>query len=48
MGWDTITLFGVHPQAGIIRGDWRGVMMPYSYPVFKVADAYLKKRLWMS
>ncbi|WFT83798.1 hypothetical protein QA634_35280 (plasmid) [Methylobacterium sp. CB376] len=45
LGWDTILLFGVHPQAGIIRGDWSGVMMPCSYPVFEVTEAYLKKHL---
>ncbi|ACA15542.1 conserved hypothetical protein [Methylobacterium sp. 4-46] len=26
LGWDTLTLFSVRRQAGMIRGDWRGVM----------------------
>ncbi|ACA21121.1 hypothetical protein M446_6878 [Methylobacterium sp. 4-46] len=48
LGWDTLTLSSAHPQAGIVRGDWCGVMMPCSYPVFEVTEAYLKKHLWTS
>ncbi len=29
MGWDTVSLFGVSPDIGIIRGDWTGVLMPF-------------------
>ncbi|ACA19056.1 conserved hypothetical protein [Methylobacterium sp. 4-46] len=48
LGWDALTLFSVHPQAGIVRGDCCGVMMPCSYPVFELAEAYLTTHLWTS
>ncbi|WP_236728697.1 hypothetical protein [Methylobacterium sp. WSM2598] len=48
LGWDALTLFSVHPQAGIVRGDCCGVMMPCSYPVFELAGAYLTTHLWTS
>jgi len=28
LGWDTLTLFSVHPKSGAIRADWCGVLMP--------------------
>ena len=44
--WDTITLFGVHPQSGVIRGDWSGVLMPCAYPVLQVRADFMRKHLW--
>ncbi|MGY2053141.1 hypothetical protein [Methylobacterium sp. JK268] len=48
LGWDTLTLFGVHPEAGAIRGDWCGVLIPCSYPVFEVTERYLRQHHWTS
>ncbi|ACA15309.1 hypothetical protein M446_0752 [Methylobacterium sp. 4-46] len=31
-----------------MRGDRCGVMMPCSYPVFELAEAYLTTHLWTS
>ena len=46
LGWDTITLFGVHPQSGVIRGDWSGVLLPCTYPVLEVRADFMRKHLW--
>ncbi|MGY2049212.1 hypothetical protein [Methylobacterium sp. JK268] len=48
LGWDTLTLFGVHPEAGTIRGDWCGVLMPCSYPVHAINAFHLRKHVWTS
>ncbi|GJD53889.1 hypothetical protein OPKNFCMD_6668 [Methylobacterium crusticola] len=42
MGWDTITLFGVHPKHGIIRGDWTGVLMPFWADMIEVTERWIK------
>ncbi len=36
LGWDTLTLFSVHPKSGVIRADWCGVLMPCLYSVREV------------
>jgi hypothetical protein len=46
LGWDTLTLFGVHPTSGIRRGDWCGVLMPCAYPVRQVTAEFLRVHLW--
>ncbi|MFE1603347.1 hypothetical protein [Methylobacterium sp. ID0610] len=46
LGWDTLTLFGVHPTSGTRRGDWSGVLMPCVYPVYEVNSEFLRVHLW--
>jgi hypothetical protein len=46
LGWDTLTLFGVHPTSSIRRGDWCGVLMPCACPVREVTAEFLRVHLW--
>ncbi|WP_298967719.1 hypothetical protein [uncultured Methylobacterium sp.] len=49
MGWDTVSLFGVSPKDGIIRGDWTGVLMPFWGDLVEVTPesiAFGKVRAW--
>ncbi|MBY0298310.1 MAG: hypothetical protein K2X71_20125 [Methylobacterium sp.] len=46
LGWDAVTLFGVHPTSGIRRGDWCGVLMPCGYPVRELTAEFLRVHLW--
>ena len=46
LGWDAVTLFGVHPTSGIRRGDWCGVLMPCAYPVRELTAEFLRVHLW--
>ena len=46
LGWDTLTLFSVHPKSGAIRADCCGVLMPCLYPVREVTEEFLWVHLW--
>ncbi|WP_407521829.1 hypothetical protein [Methylobacterium oryzisoli] len=46
LGWDTLSLFSVHPKSGAIRADWCGVLMPCLYPVTEVTGDFLRVQLW--
>lgn len=46
LGWDTLTLFSVHPKSGAIRGDWCGVLIPCSYPMHEVTAERMRKHIW--
>ncbi len=41
-GWDTLLLFGVGPQTGMLRGDLCGILIPCSVDVHEVTAEWIK------
>ncbi|MGY2048943.1 hypothetical protein [Methylobacterium sp. JK268] len=39
LGWDMITVFGVQPLAGAIRGNCCGILMPWSCDIYWLTRA---------
>ncbi|TNC04335.1 hypothetical protein FF100_36640 [Methylobacterium terricola] len=39
-GCDAVSLFGVSPKDGIIRGDWTGVLMPFRAEFVEMTREY--------
>jgi hypothetical protein len=49
LGWDTLRLFGVHPTAGTLRGDYTGVLLPLTADVTDVNHQFMRVgqyRVW--
>ncbi|MEN3238308.1 hypothetical protein PUR29_33205 [Methylobacterium ajmalii] len=41
-GWDTVSLFGVSPDLGTIRGDFCGALMPFTRDVSEVTSEWIR------
>ncbi|KMO32871.1 hypothetical protein VQ02_22550 [Methylobacterium variabile] len=42
LGWDTLRLFGVHPTAGTLRGDYTGALLPLTKAVLDVNAEFIR------
>ncbi len=45
-GWDTLRLFGVSPEFGAVRGDWKGQLIPLAADVTEVTDEFIRIGPW--
>lgn len=45
-GWDTLRLFGIHPQFGAIRGDYSGILVTLSVDIHEVTPEWIKLGRW--
>ncbi len=45
-GWDTLRLFGVHPELGTIRGDYSGILVTLSVDIHEVTPEWIKLGRW--
>ena len=45
-GWDTLRLFGVHPELGTIRGDYCGILVTLSVEIHEVTPEWIKLGRW--
>lgn len=45
-GWDTLRLFGVHPDLGTIRGDYCGILVTLSVEIHEVTPEWIKLGRW--
>ncbi len=46
LGWDTLTLFSVHPESGVIRADRCRVLAPCLPPAREGTAEFLRVPLW--
>jgi hypothetical protein len=42
LGWGTLRLFGVHPTAGTLRGDYTGALLPLTKDVSEVNADFIR------
>ncbi|BAQ49158.1 MULTISPECIES: hypothetical protein [Methylobacterium] len=45
-GWDTLRLFGIHPELGTIRGDYSAILVTLSVDVHEVTAEWTKLESW--
>lgn len=42
LGWDTLRLFGVHPTADTLRGDYTGALLPLTEAVLEMNAEFIR------
>ncbi len=45
-GWDTLRLFGVHPELDTIRGDYSGILVTLLVDIHEVTPEWIKLGRW--
>ncbi len=45
-GWDTLRLFGIHPELGTIRADCSRILVTLSVEVHEVTPEWIKLGRW--